>query len=89
MNQEYLVNEPVDVLVRVMPSGAVRPTSFLWRDRNRYVSDLGRQWEERVQGKSLRCYLIQTVDNSSFELRWDPAADQWSVYRAWLPAHMV
>lgn len=84
MNQEVFVNEEVNVLVRVLPSGSIQPTSFLWRNKNRYVSTVGRSWEERVSGKSIRCYLIQAVDNSTYELRWDPAGDSWTIYRAWL-----
>lgn len=84
MPSEVLVNEVIEVLVRVMPNGQVRPTSFLWRDRTRYVSDVGRQWEERVGGKSVRCYMVMTVDNNTYELRWDPAGDSWQIHRAWL-----
>ncbi|HMN27330.1 MAG TPA: hypothetical protein PKE45_04175 [Caldilineaceae bacterium] len=84
MIREVLVNEPADVLVRVSSNGTVTPTSFLWRGKTRYVGDLGRQWEERVDGKSLRCYLLKTVDENTYELRWDPAANSWSVHRAWL-----
>jgi hypothetical protein len=84
MISEVLVNEPVDVLVRVLPNGAVQPTSFLWRSKTRYVSDVGRQWEERVGGKSLRCYLLKTVEENTYELRWDPAANEWRIQRAWL-----
>ena len=84
MPSEVLIDEPIDVLVRVLPSGRVQPTSFLWRNRTRYVADVGRQWEERVAGKSLRCYLILTVDQNTYEVRWDPAGDRWTVYRAWL-----
>lgn len=81
---EVLVEEPIQALVRVMPGGEVQPTSFLWRDRTRYVADVGRQWEERVAGKSVRCYLVRTVDDTIYEVRWDPAADAWTIYRAWL-----
>ncbi|MCB9138673.1 MAG: hypothetical protein H6642_10030 [Caldilineaceae bacterium] len=84
MRQEVMVDEPVDALIRVMPSGEVRPTSFLWRGRTRYVGDLGRTWEERIDSRTVRCYLIQSVDNDTFELRWDPAADAWTIHRAWL-----
>lgn len=84
MTTQVLVQEDVRVLLRVLPSGSVQPTSFVWRDQTRYVSDVGRQWEERVGGKSLRCFLIKAVDNSQYELRWDPAADRWSLQRAWL-----
>jgi hypothetical protein len=89
MAKEVLVNEPVEMLVRVLPSGSVVPTSFVWRDRTRYVADVGRQWEERVEGRSLRCYLVHTVDNNTFELRWDPAGDRWTVHRAWRRAAVV
>jgi hypothetical protein len=84
MISEVLVNEPVDVLVRVLPNGEVQPTSFLWRSKTRYVSDVGRQWEERVGGKSLRCYLLKTVEENTYELQWDPAANEWRIHRAWL-----
>ena len=84
MNREVLVDEQVDALVRVMPSGEIRPTSFLWRNKTRYVGDIGRTWEERVAGRTLRCYMVQSVDRNTFELRWDPAADVWSIHRAWL-----
>lgn len=81
---EVLVDERVDTLIRVMSSGAIRPTSFLWRDKTCYVSSVGRQWEERVQEKTLRCFLVQTVENNTYELRWDPAGNSWTLHRAWL-----
>lgn len=84
MAQEVLVEEAVDVLVRMLADGTPRPTSFLWRDRTRYVADVGRQWEERRQGRTLRFYLIQTVENNTYELYFDPATDRWSIGRAWL-----
>ena len=84
MNQELLVNETISALVRVMPSGAVQPTSFIWRDRTRYVDAIGRQWEERVEGRTLHCYMVQAVDGNTFELRWNPDGNQWVLHRAWL-----
>ncbi|MEZ4623046.1 MAG: hypothetical protein R2867_47150 [Caldilineaceae bacterium] len=82
--KEVLVEETIDALVRVMKDGTIRPTSFLWRDRTRYVADIGRQWEERVSGQTFRFYLVQTVDGNTFELTFHPAANQWAVQRAWL-----
>ncbi len=84
MHREVFVDEPVQTLWRVLPSGEIRPTSFVWRGRTRYVADLGRHWEERVGGRTLRCYLLKAADGSSYELRWDPAADSWTLHRAWL-----
>ena len=89
MNQELLVNETVSTLVSVTPGGVMRPTSFIWRDRTRYVGTIGRQWEERVEGHLLHCYLIQAVDGSTYELRWNPDGNQWTLHRAWLRAAMV
>lgn len=89
MNKEVLVNEPVQLLIRVMPNGEVRPTSFIWRDQTRYVDSIGRQWEERSGGKSLRCYLIQAVDNNTYEVRWDPGENVWTLHRAWLKVAVV
>lgn len=89
MRKEVLVNESADVLIRVLSDSTILPTSFLWRGKTRYVADIGRRWEERVEGKSLRCYLVQAVDNNSYELRWDPAGDSWTIHRAWLQELMV
>ena len=86
---EVLVNEEVDTLARMMPDGEIRPTSFLWRDRTRYVSTIGRVWEERVDGRTLRCFMVQAVNSETFELRWDPAANRWKIHRAWLRDLMV
>ena len=87
--REVLVNEQVDTLWRVLPNGDIRPTSFIWRDKTRYVGHVGRQWEERVSGGALRCYLVQAVDNQTFELRWEPASDTWRIHRAWLADAVV
>jgi len=89
MNQELLVDETISTLVRVTPTGEVRPTSFVWRDRTRYVDTIGRMWEERVEGRTLRCYMIQAVDGNTFELRWNPDGNQWTLHRAWLRAAVV
>ncbi|MCB0129248.1 MAG: hypothetical protein KDD78_00305 [Caldilineaceae bacterium] len=84
MNREVIVDEVVDALMRVKTTGEIVPTSFLWRNKTRYVGEIGRTWEERIEGRTVRCFLVQAVDNNTFELRWDPALDQWSIHRAWL-----
>lgn len=84
MVREVLVEEPINALVRVMADGNVRPTSFLWRDRTRYVNHIGRQWEERQAGQLVRHYLVQTVDENTYELCLDPVTNAWSIRRAWL-----
>ena len=84
MASEVLVNEEVDVLVRVLSDASVRPTSFLWRNRTRYVSELGRQWTERVDGQTMQVYLVRTVDDGTYELRYDATLNRWTLCRAWL-----
>jgi len=84
VGREVLVNEDVKVLWRTLPNGQMRPTSFIWRDRTRYVSEVGRAWEERSGGHVQRCFLLLAVDGSSYELRWEPAEDRWLLHRAWL-----
>lgn len=84
MAVEVIVDEPIRVLVRTLRSGKIVPTSFIWRDRSHYVGDVGRQWEERIDGKSIRCFLIKSVNNETYEVHWDPAGDQWTIHRAWL-----
>lgn len=84
MTVEVIVEEPIRVLIRTLPSGKLVPTSFVWRDRTRYVGDVGRQWEERIEGKSIRAFLVKTVDNDTYEIHWDPAGDEWRIHRAWL-----
>lgn len=84
MVTQVLVDEPVRMLVRMLPSGEIRPTSFVWRDRTRYIADVGRQWEERLDGRSVRCFLLKAVDNATYEVRWDPVGDIWTLHRAWL-----
>lgn len=89
MIQEVLVDEAIEMLYRVTSSGEMLPTSFIWRDRTRYVAAVGRQWEERIDGKTYRCYLIQSVDNNTFEARWDPVENLWTLHRAWLRPQTV
>ncbi len=84
MAVEVAVDEPVQVLVRILPDGEMAPTSFVWRDKTRYVADVGRRWEERVEGKRLRCFLVKAVDDTVYELCWDPSEDEWRLHRAWL-----
>ncbi len=84
MLREVIVNEEVRMLWRVLPNGEIRPTSFVWRDKTRYVDQVGRYWEERTGGQTVRCWLIQAVDGQTYEVRWNPADDVWSIHRAWI-----
>ena len=78
------VGEPILVQARFLPEGGVQPTAFIWRNRTRYVAALGREWEEEVEGTLWRCYMVQTPNAETFELRLDPAGMRWMLARAWL-----
>ncbi len=65
MAAEALVDEEVDVLVRVLRDGSVQPTSFLWRDRTlcrRPRSPVG-----RVEGRARA--LLPGADGGRQHLR--------------------
>jgi Domain of unknown function (DUF6504) len=78
------VGEPILVQARFLPEGGLQPVAFIWRDRTRYVASLGREWEEEGGGTLWRCYMVQTPNAETFELRLDPAGMRWMLARAWL-----
>ncbi len=79
-----MVNESVRVSVRMLPSGKIVLKSFDWHGGTHYVVAHGRRWVEESGEKRLRCFLVQTGDLNSYELRWDPAEDEWILYQAWI-----
>lgn len=84
MSEQTVIDEPARVVMRVLPSGRIAPKSFTWQGQTHYVAAQGRQWAEEVEGKRVRCFLVQTLDMGCYELRWDAAEDVWSLHRAWL-----
>lgn len=84
MGRQVAIDEPVRVIVRTLPAGKIAPKWFEWQGRTHSVVALGRQWDETVEGRRLRCFLVQTPRQNSFELRWDPVEDEWVLHRGWL-----
>lgn len=84
MSRQVAVDDPIRVAARLLPSGKMVLKSFDWQGKKHYVAAQGRQWDERIEGQRFRCFLVQTQDLNSFELRWDPAEDEWILYQAWL-----
>jgi hypothetical protein len=80
------IGESIFVQARFAPEGGVQPVAFIWRDRTRYVAALGREWQEEIEGRVWRCYLVQTPTAETFELRLDPEGMRWVLARAWLNA---
>jgi hypothetical protein len=83
MSPPELVGEPILVQARFLPEGGVQPVAFIWRNHTRYISALGRQWEEETGGTRWHCYLVQTPNGETFELRLDTVAMRWILARAW------
>ena len=83
MSIPEFINEPILVQARFLPEGGVQPTAFIWRSRTRYVSDLGRQWQEDMGGYTWHCYLVRTPSGETFELRYAPAEGRWVAWKAW------
>ncbi len=84
MGRQVAIDEPVRVIVRTLPAGKIAPKWFEWQGRKHSVVALGRQWDETVEGRRLRCFLVQTPGQNSYELRWDPVEDEWVLHRGWL-----
>jgi hypothetical protein len=80
------IGEPILVQARFLPGGAVQPVAFIWRNRTRYITAVGREWEEESEGIRWRCYLVQTPTAETFDLRLDTAGMRWVLARAWLKA---
>jgi len=86
MTLPEFINEPILVQASFLPDGRVLPTAFIWRERTRYLTDHGREWEEQADGITWRCYLVHTPPGDTFELRYAPAEGRWVVWKAWLAA---
>jgi hypothetical protein len=83
------INQPVLVEMRFLPDGQVQPRAFRWRNQVHPIVDVGRQWQEQADETTWHCYLVRTVDGSTFELRLDEAGARWLLARAWLVRPMV
>jgi hypothetical protein len=84
MREHRVIDEPVRVAIRTLSSGKIVPKSFVWQGQTHYVAAQGRQWAEQMDGKRVRCFLVQTMGLNSYELRWEPVEDVWNLHRAWL-----
>ena len=83
MSRHTAVNEAIDVTIRVLPSGKIAPKSFSWQGRTHYVVALGRQWDERMDGRRIRCFLGTDAGAEFILSSLDAAEDVWVLYQAW------
>jgi hypothetical protein len=83
MSAHQPIDEPIAVNSRQTAHEGIRPVSFRWRGRDYRITGLGRRWTEGVGGVIWHCFLAQTAVGDTFELRWQPDAQAWRVWRAW------
>ncbi len=55
--------------------GTIRPRAFLWKGRTMQVTDWGRTWKR----DGVRYFLIMTLDNRVWELRFEEGTLNWTV----------
>jgi hypothetical protein len=79
-----IVDQPVLVEARFRAGGRLQPDAFMWQGQIRRIVDHGREWDEVSEGLAWHCYLVQTAQNETFELRLDEVGARWVLARAWL-----
>jgi PncC family amidohydrolase len=77
------IDELVSVEVHVLPDGSVRPLAFVWQGHRYQIESWGRESTETRDGRTLRCYLIQTAGPQTWELCQDTETAQWTLTRHW------
>ena len=83
MSEWQLVDEPIMVQARFDAQGRVWPVAFVWRNRTRYITDWGREWVEEADADTpCRCFLVQTANGDTFELRLELKTLRWRLHRA-------
>lgn len=85
---EY-INEPVIVEVQARRDGTPRPMAFAWRSQRYAIAAWGRESSRTNDGRSVRCYLVQTAALETWELCQDIETAQWTLMRHWARKHLA
>jgi hypothetical protein len=83
------INEPVSVEVYAPPEGSVRPLAFRWQERRYEIESWGREATRMLDGRDMRCYLVQTAGPETWELCRDLETGQWTLSRRWPSTYRV
>jgi hypothetical protein len=77
------INEPISVDLRIALDGQALPSSFVWREREVAVCDVGRTWGEESDGGFRTNWLVRSPQGVAYELQHDPARGTWILLRMW------
>lgn len=64
------------VEARFEADGTICPLAFVWKGRTMRITDWGRQWEKG----GYRHFLVMTMGDRIWELRFMPATLKWTVH---------
>jgi hypothetical protein len=77
------IHEAVNVEAQLAGDGTLRPQAFTWQGRRYPIETWGRQESREEEGRTLRCYLVQTASSQTWELCHDEKRAQWTLTRHW------
>lgn len=77
MSWNERMDEPIEVEVRFLTDGEIRPQAFRWEGRLYEIAAVGRQWTQEGE----RRFLVMTPDERVFELAYLADAAAWRLRR--------
>jgi PncC family amidohydrolase len=77
------MGEPVSVEVRTRRDGTTLPVGFVWHSCQYQIESWGREGLETRQGRTWRCYLVQTAGAEAWKLCQETETAQWQIARHW------
>ena len=84
MNPEFC-NEPVSVVAHMGGESEIMPQTIIWRDKQYYLTAVGRQWDE-TDGRHI---LVEAADSTRFELELRREDFTWRVRKVWWAASVA
>ncbi len=69
-------NKKSSVDARFEADGMIRPLAFVCKGRSMRITDWGRRWEK----EGTRHFLVMTMGDRIWELRFMPATLKWTVH---------
>ena len=76
------LNDPVDVLT-AYTEGRLDPLRFRWKGRVIRVKRITGRWSRRDGQSLLRFFAVESREDDTYELCYDPRGPRWTLSRAW------